>query len=553
MARRMRWLALFVLLLWPGCFPASPLEDSTCVSARDCPDRGATCVNGYCVLADDPATDAGADPADTDARPDGGDGQRDTMPDMPGDLADVQRDADATPDVAPDLAPDSDNTCSADGDCDDGVFCNGPERCDPVAEDADPRGCLAGEPPQTDDGVDCTADSCSDVRREVVHEPDDELCDDGRFCNGAEVCDLVRGCLPGMAPPLSDGVGCTADSCDDDADEVVHEPDDELCNDNLFCNGVETCDAVRDCQAGVAPEMDDGLDCTMDSCNEGLNRVDHTRIEVDGYVCIEPGSFTMGSPENELGRFSDESPTHEVEITRGFLLKATEVTQAQWLAVMETSPSYFVGRADNPVEQVSWWDALEYVNRLSADEGLTPCYTLTGCSGTPGGGCDPNDGYCTGDFSCSSVTFRGLDCEGYRLPTEAEWEYAARAGTQTALYNGGITQESCEADTNLSAIGWYCGNSTNTTHAVRGKLPNPQGLYDTSGNVYEWVWDWYGSSYYGQSPDRDPLGPSTGDLRVRRGGSWDAYARYCRSANRDFSPPAIRYHAIGVRPSRSIP
>ena len=497
MARRMRWLALFVLLLWPGCFPASPLEDSTCVSARDCPDRGATCVNGYCVLADDPATDAGADPADTDARPDGGDGQRDTMPDMPGDLADVQRDADATPDVAPDLAPDSDNTCSADGDCDDGVFCNGPERCDPVAEDADPRGCLAGEPPQTDDGVDCTADSCSDVRREVVHEPDDELC-----------------------------------------------------NDNLFCNGVETCDAVRDCQAGVAPEMDDGLDCTMDSCNEGLNRVDHTRIEVDGYVCIEPGSFTMGSPENELGRFSDESPTHEVEITRGFLLKATEVTQAQWLAVMETSPSYFVGRADNPVEQVSWWDALEYVNRLSADEGLTPCYTLTGCSGTPGGGCDPNDGSCTGDFTCSSVTFRGLDCEGYRLPTEAEWEYAARAGTQTALYNGGITQESCEADTNLSAIGWYCGNSTNTTHAVRGKLPNPQGLYDTSGNVYEWVWDWYGSSYYGQSPDRDPLGPSSGDDRVRRGGSWGNHPHGTRCTNRIRLAPDFRDYIVGFRCAR---
>jgi len=138
----------------------------------------------------------------------------------------------------------------------------------------------------------------------------------------------------------------------------------------------------------------------------------------------------------------------------------------------------------------------------------------------------------------------------YRLPTEAEWEYAARAGTTTAFYNGGITNSgyNCNSDPNLDKIGWYCGNASNKTHAVKGKDANSWGLYDMSGNVWEWAWDWYGS--YGGDVT-DPVGPSSGSYRVTRGGRWYSVARTCRSANRDDRSPGNRGYNLGIRLSRS--
>ena len=122
----------------------------------------------------------------------------------------------------------------------------------------------------------------------------------------------------------------------------------------------------------------------------------------------------------------------------------------------------------------------------------------------------------------------------YSLPTEAQWEYAARAGSTTAFYNGGITELYCGYDPNLDAIGWYCYKTDYETHSVAGKAPNAWGLYDMSGNVWEWCQDWYASDYYSNSPTDNPQGPSTGSSRVYRGGSWHDYAQYCRSANRNF-------------------
>ena len=139
---------------------------------------------------------------------------------------------------------------------------------------------------------------------------------------------------------------------------------------------------------------------------------------------------------------------------------------------------------------------------------------------------------------------------GYRLPTESEWEYACRAGSTTAFYNGGITRLICNIDPNLDQIGWYCGNASAKTHEVAEKLPNAWGLYDMSGNVEEWCWDWYGV-YPGT--ETDPVGPDSGAWRVKRGGSWNGSAQGCRSATRDRAGPGYSIQYLGFRPARSAP
>jgi len=230
----------------------------------------------------------------------------------------------------------------------------------------------------------------------------------------------------------------------------------------------------------------------------------------------------MGSPTNEVGRFDDEVE-HSVTLTRNYWLKATEVTQDDWLDVMDTSPSSFSSCGTCPVESVSWYDALDYVNQLSDRNGLPRCY--------------------------SGESFVGLDCLGYRLPTEAEWEFAARAGTTTATYNGNISSLDCSEEPVLEPIAWYCGNS-GATHPVGTKAPNAWGLYDMLGNVFEWVHDGY-ASYEGAVTG--PIGPGSGGFRVIRGGGWFSFAQYARSAFRFSFSPDYRDFSFGFRPARSIP
>ncbi len=212
------------------------------------------------------------------------------------------------------------------------------------------------------------------------------------------------------------------------------------------------------------------------------------------FVLIPAGAFVMGSPNRAM----DERPSHPVTISSSFMMQTTEVTQAEWRAVLGTSPSYFAACGPTcPVEQVSWDDAQAFVDRLIA--------------------MDPG--------------------KGYRLPTEAEWEYAARAGTVGDYGGTGIPAE----------MGWYYQNSSQTPHPVGGKAPNGWGLYDMHGNVSEWVQDYYGDGYYAVSPRLDPRGPATGAFRVVRGGSWLANTVDARSAARFQAVPGDRFDSVGLR------
>ncbi len=212
-----------------------------------------------------------------------------------------------------------------------------------------------------------------------------------------------------------------------------------------------------------------------------------------------PGTYMMGSPSNETDREADET-RHAVTITFGFWLGKYEVTQAQWKAVMGHNPSKF-SYFDNPVEQVSWDDVQDFIDALNGAKGVAALY---------------------------------------RLPTESEWEYACRAGTTSRFYWGD--------DPSYTAIddyAWYSGNSASATHVVGGKMPNLWGLYDMSGNVYEWCQDRYGD--YPVGGVTDPQGPGTGNTRVVRGGSWEASSESCRSANRESLVPANTSSDLGFR------
>jgi formylglycine-generating enzyme required for sulfatase activity len=210
----------------------------------------------------------------------------------------------------------------------------------------------------------------------------------------------------------------------------------------------------------------------------------------NSFVQIPAGEFMMGSENGG----SDEKPVHRVRISHSFEMGKYEVTQAQWEAVMGSNPSYFKG-VNRPVENVLWDNAQQFIQRLNAR----------------------NDGYV------------------YRLPTEAEWEYACRAGSTE------------DYAVNLDAMAWYDDNSGGRTHPVGHKKPNAWGLYDMHGNVWEMCQDWYSQDYYDQSPSADPTGPSIGSDWVSRGGGWYNNATRLRSASRSGHPPDSSNTQLGFR------
>jgi formylglycine-generating enzyme required for sulfatase activity len=248
-------------------------------------------------------------------------------------------------------------------------------------------------------------------------------------------------------------------------------------------------------------------------------------------VYIAPGSFTMGSAS--------------VTLTKMFLMGKYQVTQELYQQVMGSNPSSFTSgvtsgevQARRPVENLNWYSTLVFCNKLSILEGLSPVYTISGSTDPSNWGSVPT----SSNSTWNAVTMNS-SANGYRLPTEAEWEYACRAGS-TTTYNLG---SSWSGD-----WGWYSGNSGSKTHEVGLKTANAWGLYDMHGNVWEWVWDWYSSSL-GTSSVNDPVGIATGSLRVVRGGGWSNGAQGLRSAYRGGSYyPNYGDYGFGFRVVRVI-
>jgi formylglycine-generating enzyme required for sulfatase activity len=245
----------------------------------------------------------------------------------------------------------------------------------------------------------------------------------------------------------------------------------------------------------------------------------------DNMVRINGGTFTMGSPANEPERSADEVQ-HQVTVS-SFYMGKYEVTQREYQEVMGTNPSYFKG--DNlPVENVSWYDAVEYCNKRSQREGLTAVYTINKNQR------DPNN-YSDYDDEKWTVTWN-RNANGYRLPTEAEWEYACRAGTTTPFSTGN------NITTNQANYGNGGLPLMEKTMAVGSFLLNAWGLYDMHGNVWEWCWDWFGE--YSSRSQTDPVGVVSGDVRVLRGGNWANNTMFLRSANRGGEIPSYGYSTL---------
>jgi len=225
-------------------------------------------------------------------------------------------------------------------------------------------------------------------------------------------------------------------------------------------------------------------------------------------VLVPAGQFVMGSDRGE----DDEKPAHPVQVS-AFYMDATEVTQESFQRLTGNNPSKSK-QPDLPAERVSWVAAVQYCNLRSQREGLKPCYDLN-------------------TFACDFAA------DGYRLPTEAEWEYACRAGSQTAWSCG-------DAEADLEQSGWFKGNADKKTHPVKQKKANAWGLYDMHGNVAEWCHDYYAEGYAATGPAQDPRGPGEGDVRVVRGGSFAVSADACRSSARGSQTPAFADACFGA-------
>jgi formylglycine-generating enzyme required for sulfatase activity len=340
-------------------------------------------------------------------------------------------------------------------------------------------------------------------------------------------------------------------------------------------------DGDADSDSDTDADSDSDGDTDSDSDTDSDTETDTDTGPAVEMVTLSAGSFWMGCPDGDcpsgypggegtLCEFQNgcntEGDLHYVTLTHDFEIGLYEVMQSQFEGLTEWNPSNFQScGGDCPVENVSWYDAIAYVNALSAAAAIAPCYALsdvvcwdwTSVS-------DPLD--CMNDtqegVQSATVALNGVstpyDCTGYRLLTESEWEYAIRAGSLTAFYpsdgNDGVFSGD-DTDANMEQIGWYYHNSSNTTHPAGGKEANAWGVYDMSGNVWEWVWD--GHELYPSgtpsSPVVDPAGDDSSAERDMRGGDWNEFAFASQSSNRNYTDPYYLNYTVGFRVARTIP
>jgi formylglycine-generating enzyme required for sulfatase activity len=257
------------------------------------------------------------------------------------------------------------------------------------------------------------------------------------------------------------------------------------------------------------------INITLEKGTTNLANGSDLRNGLNNMIFVKGGTFQMGSNNG----YSNEKPVHSVTVS-DFYIGKYEVSQKEWKEIMGSNPSYWKG--DNlPVENVSWYDAVEFCNKKSNKEGLTRCYTGSGKN-----------------------TKCNFNANGYRLLTEAEWEYASRGGSRTAHYK-------YSGSNNIDDVAWYYDNSGNKTHQVGTKKPNELGIHDMSGNVWEWCWDWYDENYYSKSPTSNPKGASSSSFRVDRGGGCKYDAEYYRVAFRTHEDPNFSVFNLGFRLLRS--
>lgn len=252
----------------------------------------------------------------------------------------------------------------------------------------------------------------------------------------------------------------------------------------------------------------------------------NTLIETD-LIQVKGGTFKMGSKTSDTSAELDEQKEHSVTLNT-FEISKFEVTVWEWKQFIKANkmkmpikPSW--GWQDNyPINGITWNEAIAYCNWLSTKEKLQPCYSKKG----------PN-------FICN------FKANGYRLPTEAEWEFAAKGGTNSKGFRYSGSDK-------LEDVAWYKANSNGQPHTVGTKLPNELGIYDMSGNVWEWCWDWYNKDFYKLEKGDNPKGPEMGERRTVRGGSWDSKSNYVRPANRISTIPSKTHEFYGFRIARTI-
>ncbi len=505
----------------------------------------AVCVSlaGGCIWTTDTSEITAADVASDVANdvPDDTAGDADAISDVEDDtLLD-----DTTPDdVIPDVVDGPRDPCVGGAWCDEVsnllVSCAPSPVATSCTFGCDDGACL----PECATAFGCSEDATSTVDCNGGVPTPDDMCPEGFACTDGG-CNRTDECEPGSTRCVEGGIM----ACDQTGSLSVFVP----CGD-AACTPVWPDVDGDDWGDGFVPiavacgvpegMADNDLDCDDAAPSDSTT-------PCPGWSVVEPGSFLMGTPEGELAAVPSNEVQQAVEVTRRLLVMQTEVTQDMWVARSAASgnPSFHAECPTCPVEMVSWFDALRFANEMSRSEGLELCYTLGECPPLEyGTGCADEEQGCEALYACDRATFRGLDCEGYRLPAEFEWEYFTRAG-ETGPYPAV-----------LETVGWFRDSpGEDETHPVAMLNPNAFGLYDVHGNVHEWVMD-VQEAYRGDlvTPTLDPLAFGTptdvtaGANRVNRGGAFNTSATQCRAAARAFVRPTTRNWATGFRLVRTF-